>query len=347
MFRPELELFTGGETIRFEALRSQLVQRAKAGKLIAIKAAVMGATAVFVGIVEYVAFKEIYDFIKAPLPGEQGVWSTPVLALTGTIVVIGFHLRATAAPESHPVRIMDRLVDVLMPVYVLGAGLMFAGILFFDGANGIFASASSLTLFGADAATERPLLSSLFEQHLAPLIAALFSLAAGSVVAIGVYVGHRCLSKVRDYIGDLFGRVRDAKEAIAAYKDIQDCQREYAELVGELNQVERARGARLIPTLVAEIAGRISDALLPFKRWVAEKRINPQPSPYAAEPDLDVDEVEMRIAAIDSITPEEITAALRGILTTETSHEDPSARVPFDDDNGGSHGGSQHAHTRH
>jgi len=167
------------------------------------------------------------------------------------------------------------------------------------------------------------------------------------VVAIGVYVGHRCLSKLREYIGDLFGRVRDAREAIAAYKDILDCQRDYAELVGELNRLDRVRGAGLIRALVPEIAGRVSDALLPFKRWVAEKRINPQPSPYAAEPDLDVDEVEKRIAAIDSITPEEITAALRGILTTETSHEDASARAPFDDDDGGSHGGSRHAHTRH
>jgi len=325
------ELFTSAELARFEEMSAEMLRRAKAGGLIGVKGlmtllALLGCIAI-----EYYAFKDIYDFLKAPIPGEEAelTLSPSILALTGCLMVIAMHLRAAMKPDSLPVRVLERAVDILLPLYMIGAGLMFAGVLFFDGADGMFASSGGgLDLF-TPAETEAPLITTLFERGIAPAISVLFTLGAGAVVVITVFVGHRCLTRLKEYAHDLWGRISDAREAVAAHREIVSGQEDYravrAELLGQSSaQVEQS-------ALAAEIASVIGEELRPYQLFINDRRINPEPNPYEPQRELDVDEITRRVRAIESITPSEIIAAMRGSFTKENADEVPPYDPYYDD----------------
>lgn len=323
------ELFTSADLARFEEMSAEMVRRAKAGSLIAVKALMTTLALSGCIAIEFYAFKEIYDFLKAPMPGEELTLSPSVLALTGCVMVLALHLRAAMKPDSLPARVLERAVDILLPLYMIGAGLMFAGVLFFNGADGMFApSGGSLDLF-TTANPETPVLTWLFERGVAPLISVLFTLGAGAVVVITVFVGHRCLTRIKDYTNDLWGRVRDAREAVAAHAEITRCQEDYRAARGELH--EHAAAHVQHTALAAEIGSVIAEELRPFQLFINDRRINPDPNPYEPHHDLDVDEVARRVRAIESITPDEIMAAMRGSFTKENHDEVPPYDPYYDD----------------
>jgi hypothetical protein len=323
------ELFSSAELARFEGMSAEMVRRAKHGGLIAAKAAMTLIALLGCIAIEYYAFKDIYDFLKPPMPGEALALSPSVLALTGCVMVLAMHLRAAMNPDSMPVRVLERAVDILLPLYMIGAALMFAGVLFFNGADGMFASSSgSLNIFAAPEA-ETPLLTRLFERGVAPLISVLFTLGAGAVVVITVFVGHRCLSRLKDYITDLWGRVADAREAVAAHAAIVAKQEAYRLARGRL--MELTERSVQHAALAAEIGSVIDEELRPYKLFILDRRLNPEPNPYEPQRELNVDEIEHRVRDIEAIAPEEIMAAMRGTFTQE-NHDEVPPYDPFYDD---------------
>jgi hypothetical protein len=341
------ELFGSAELMSFEAMRTRIVRHAKAGFLVAAKASLATLTLCLVFAIEYSAFKDVYDFLKAPLPGEEALFSPAVLALTGAIMVLALHLRAAMAPDSLPVRLMDRAVDILLPLYMIGAGLMFSGILFFDGADGMFATAAdSFNVFGAPADNTPSLLTTFLEKAVAPTFSIVFVLGAGAVVVISVFVGHRCLLLIEASVSDLFGRVRDAREAVAAHREVLEHQEAYRRTNGELQALTRARERDLSTELAAEIGSVIDDELKPYQLFINDRRINPEPNPYEPRRDLNLTELEKRVRAIESITPQEIMAAMRGELEKESTYETAFADASFDDDGNG-YDGRGDAYARH
>jgi hypothetical protein len=318
------ELFTSVDLVRFEEMSTGMVRRAKAGSLIAAKAILTALALSGCIAIEFYAFKEIYDFIKAPMPGEELTLSPSILALTGCVMVLALHLRAAMKPDALPVRVLERAVDLLLPLYMIGAGLMFAGVLFFNGADGMFeTSSASLDLFSATD-PETPMLIWFFERGVAPLISVLFTLGAGAVVVITVFVGHRCLSRIKDYTNDLWGRVHDAREAIAAYAEIIRCQEDYRAARSVLYEQSAVHVQHT--ALVAEVGSVIAEELRPFQLFINDRRIHPDPNPYEPNHDLDVDEVARRVRAIETITPKEILIAMQNSFTKENSDENP----PYD-----------------
>jgi hypothetical protein len=218
-------------------------------------------------------------------------------------------------PDSWPVRVLERAVDVLLPLYMIGAGLLFAGILFFNGADGLLApAAESFAILGNPAEQSTPLLTRLFSHTVAPLISVAFSLGAGAVIVASVFVGHRCLSLLAGYASDLDGRVRRARLATEAHKEILACQEEYRRTNGELTALEEAAARGIDRELAAELGGICSDELRPYQRHINDRRINPEPNAFEPRRDLDLGELEARVRAIESISPAEIIAAMRGHL---------------------------------
>lgn len=327
------ELFTSADLARFEEMRSTMVGRARAGGLVSVKASVTVLALLGCLGIEYVAFKEIYDFLKAPIPGEEaGLTLSPaILALTGAVMVIAMHLRAAMKPDSLPIRVLERAVDVLLPFYMIGAGLMFGGMIFFNGADGLLATSSgSLDLF-ADNAAAPPLLTLLFERVAAPVIAVAFSVGAGAVVVITVFVGHRCITRLKEYAQDLWGRVSDAREAVAAHAEILRQQGEYRKTRTDVTLLTQVSHQDDIVRLAAETGSVIREELRPYQLEVADRRINPKPNPYEPHDDFNLDEIERRVRAIESITPEEIIAAMRGSFTKESPDEVPPYDPNYDD----------------
>lgn len=308
------ELFTTADLMTFETLKARVVHDAKRGVLTSVKAILAALALIFVFAIEYTAFREIYDYIKAPVPGEGFTISPAVLALTGVVMVIALHLRAAMKKDSLPVLLLERAVDILLPLYVLGAGLMFAGILFFDGADGLLAPATEgFSIIGsAPEEASAPLLTRLFSHTVAPLISVAFSLGAGAVVVVTVFVGHRCLSLLAEYGFDLDERVRRAKSAIEAHKEILTAQEEYRRINGELTALEEAATRDIDRELAAELGGICSEGIVDYQRHINNRRINPEPNAFEPRRELDLGELEARVRDIESITPAEIIAALRG-----------------------------------
>lgn len=323
------ELFSSADPARFEEMCTAMVRRAKHGGLIAAKAVMTLIALTGCIAIEYYAFKEIYDFLKPPIPGEALALSPSILALTGCVMVLAMHLRSAMKPDSLPVRVLERAVDILLPLYMIGAALMFAGVLFFNGADGMFASSSgSLNIFAAPE-SDTPLLTRLFERGVAPLISVLFTLGAGAVVVITVFVGHRCLTRLKDYTGDLWGRIADARDAVAAHAEIVAQQEAYRIARGRL--MELTEGSVQHAALAAEIGSVIDEELRPYKLFILDRRVSPEPNPYEPQRELNVDEIERRVREIEAITPEEIIAAMSGTFAKENQDESPPYDPYYDD----------------
>lgn len=310
-----VELFTAADLLTFETMRTKVIHDAKSGLVIAIKAILHGLTLLFVLGIEYIAFREIYVYLKAPLPGEALNLSPSILALTGVVMVAAIHLRASMKPDSLPIRVLERAVDILLPLYMIGAGLMFAGILFFDGADGLFSSATQdFSIIGTPTETSTPLLTRILSQTAAPLIAVAFSLGAGAVVVVSLFVGHRSLSLLNQYVADLEGRVRKAKMATEAYRDLLAAQEAYRRINGELSALEATASRDIDREIAADIAGIISDELHAYRTHINDRHINPEPNPFELRRELDLHELESRVRDIENITPQEILQAMRGEL---------------------------------
>lgn len=303
-------LFSQAELMRLESQSNKHIQGLSG---IRTKAAITLCFVPLLGLVlacEYQFLFEIFSYLKGGMPGKESQWSVGLLAAMGCLAVIAFHLRVHGS-HSRLAALLGRFVDGAIPFYVLGIGLMFAAILWADGADSLAGSGGELF---SDTVPQATLPLDYFTQATS-YFGVVFVIGCGSISIVNLFIAHGLLERIRENIDDILKRKAAAKLARNSIAVIRDCQREYAALYQEQQLLLNENEEEAENTLAHEIMGVIGSELLPYEKYLSDKKFRaptaesrlriPEESP------LDLEEMQKRISAIKSINVKSILAAMR------------------------------------
>lgn len=304
---PSKELFTPGELMQFEAIAKRNLMASAKAPLLIFYCMLQGLTFTAVFIIEWEIIYRVFDYLS----GEgEGYWAPELMGCTAAIMIIGFHLLAESKPDNSAVRIVETAVQILIPVYLLGIGLLIAAILYGDGLGGLVAMPPDITLgMLVPEASETSWLERVFAQITNPASVLTFSLGIGGLAIVNIFVAHQLLKKIKSNGADLFSRMTQAKETLKDCTIIKRAQKAYAELSNELEALEQRNDAAIRLMIATDVVSVISEALLPHKVALNEKALNPE-SRFGKQGPIDTRLIAKNLAQIEAISLADVLAAL-------------------------------------
>jgi len=251
-----------------------------------------------VGYAEY----EILFRIFEDLTGEDGYWSPHVMGFTGIIVILAVHLLAKTDPQGLTARFINGSVKILVPIYLIGAGLYIASML--DLASLI--ETQNIPIPGETLNAAEQFQESLISIMTTKAAVIAFTLGLGGLAVINVFVASKLISIINSNIENLFGRITIAKEAVKDFNIIKRCQKEYLAQKNELNEFVINCDERYIRLqITSHIQSIIAEELEPHKANLNQQEIQGEPL-FGGAPAADLKYIKKAIAKIESISTGEI-----------------------------------------
>lgn len=303
------ELFSLQELIDLQAIVTHhRTQAAKARWLVAVGlfALLNGAGAM---LIEWEMLYQVFDY----LAGDSGYWSAALMACGALVIVAGFHLLARAHPRHPAVVLVNLVASILIPFYLIGAGLLVASILYADGLGEIAAPQAPI-VFGQIAATVDALsgswIDAVFGQWTRPLAVLVFALGIGGISVINVCVVHETLANAEGNLREAGRRLRRGRAARADWVRIKESQARFAEVSQQLAQLDaRWDAAGIREAIAGEVMSTIASALQPHKVWLREQSLKSN-SRFRQDEAPAPKVVEEAIALIEAITWDQVTEAM-------------------------------------
>ena len=300
------DLFSIDELMQFQALvKRQLLASVRVPLNIFMGMLEAAALAV-VGVVEWEIVYEVFVYLSGD---EQGYWAPELMACTAGIMIIGFHLLAKTKPENLAVRIVEAAVQVLIPVYLIGVGLLIAAIMYADGLGGMVAAGPELVLGALPEVTESGWLDRLYDDIANPLSVLTLSLGIGGLAVINIFVAHRLLTMFGANLSDLVLRISRTREAIKDHAIIRRTQKAYAALALELDELAVRDDAYIRLAIANDVIAVIAEAMLPHKIWLTEHALGTD-SRFEGRDQIDIKQITREIARIEAISLKDVLAAL-------------------------------------
>jgi hypothetical protein len=299
-------------------LKAAYLRHSRAGSavpLLALSAATLFLTGLLgvVGFAEFNLFLEIFTLIKGPaVPGEDAAFNVHLLAMTGLLVMLGFHIHAHENADAFAVVLIRRAVAALLPVYALGAGLAVASVIYFGGADALVAQTADMSgdLF---AATEAPDSGPGLERVIA-MFPVIFAVGCGGLAVINLFISDRLVTLILGNAKKTVMRWRCAREARAAMAVIRAAQARHVELCQQRDGLA-AEQATFELGAVHEILTAISDAVAPYETHLTHAAMasGGENNPFAVPlSNLDRKTMAARVAALRGVSFKTVLAALRG-----------------------------------
>jgi len=214
-------LFSVNDLMMFQGkLKQHMVASAKA-PLIVLKCFFQVFALATVGYIEWEIIYRVFQYIS----GENDYWSPGLMGLSAAIMVIGFHILAAWNPANFAARFVDRVVQFLIPVYLIGIGLYITSSLFGDGLSTAFGSEIPLVIGNLPKAVGTDWISTLFESITNPLATLALSPGVGGLAIVNIFVAHHLLKMVAINLEDIYERISNAKEAVKDHSTLQRTQR--------------------------------------------------------------------------------------------------------------------------
>jgi len=307
------KLFNDDETTAFVAVWLRCTREGTAVPLKMGLALVQTLLLAGVVLTEYSLFREIFSFIIGPAgPGEAEHWSVDTFAVTGCLMMLGYHILAHDRPGALPVRLIRACAGTLLPVYALGAGLAVASVVYFGGADALVQQAAdaSRDLFTA---AEPAAFAPLFDKFIAgfPVV---FSLACGALVVVNLHTAHRLVTLITANLEQIGARLRAARDARAAMAVIRETEKVHFALCQQRDALLAITPHDLETATARDILGVISEALRSYEQLVVqhETRVGNIGNRFAPpQTNVDPKQVEKRLQALRAINVKSITASLR------------------------------------
>ena len=301
-----IELFTPGEQMQHQAMVKQALMRsAKAPLLIGFSIMQIFALAV-IGVIEWEIIYEVFFYLSGDT---EGYWAPGLMGCTAGVMIVGFHLLAKAKPENVAVRIVEGAVQILIPIYLAGIGLLIAAILYSIGLGGMVASAPELTFGELPKAIESNWLELVFTDIANPGAVLVFALGIGGIAIINIFVSHRLLLLIGNNLSDIAGRLSRAKEALSDFRIIKRSQKEYSDLSIELDALAANDDAYIRLKIANDVIAVIADALHPHKVWLSKQSLD-KTSRFEEEDRINANQISKEISRIEAISLADVLAAL-------------------------------------
>jgi len=304
-------LFTNEELLRFEAQRSKHLRGTAKLPWTTVLTLIFAAGFSFVSFIEWEIIYQVFDY----LVGDSAeTWSPGLMACTGLIMIIGFHLHAKDNPDNFSVRFVDKAAALLIPVYLVGMGLLVASVLYKDGLSEMIAPEAQIVIGQISQAVENGVIDTIFANVTNPLAVLVSSLGIGGLAIMNIFVAHRLLTMITKNLNEMVTATQKAKETIKDHKIILRTQADYAALEGEENDLLMRDDNYIALSITGIVLAEISQALLPHKQWLKENEYGHPTSRFEAGEPVDAKRVAKDVAKIGAITQQDILSALKPSL---------------------------------
>lgn len=300
-------LFTTEEIMQFEAALKRSTDAVARVPLLIFKVTLTTLVFVIVCYSEWEIIYRVFDY----LAGEQNeYWSPTLMGFTATTMIIGFHILAKSNPNNLAVRIVDKSVELLIPTYLIGMGLLIASILFGDGLGSMIENDLPIMIGSLPEAIEEGWIDTLFSNVTNPLAVLAFSLGIGGLAIVNIFIAHKLLTIITINMEDIFGRLSRANAAIKDHRAILNAQKEYSALNSEINDLLIIDDNYIRTIITNETMSAITDALLPHKKWLQDSQYFSESRFEDSHRKIDPKQVGKDIAKIETIRPQDIMNAM-------------------------------------
>ena len=256
-------------------------------------------------VIEWEIIYEVFAYLSSE---DDGYWAPELMGCTALIMIVGFHLLAKSNPNNLAVRIVKASVQVLIPLYLIGIGSLIAAIMYAGGLGGMVEAPLELTLGTLPQAIEGNWLDTLFESITNPVAILVLALGIGGLAIVNIFVAHHLIIMIGNNLSDLSSRFIRAKEAVKCHATIKRTQRDASKLLLKLEKLNDRDDHSIRLMISNEVMAVISEALHPHKVWLNEQSIR-KDSRFKEE-DINAEQVAKNIAEIESVSINDVMAAL-------------------------------------
>lgn len=302
-------IFTPHENMQFAAIRNQLMRAAAPVPMNSLFHALLALVLGVVGYVEYELIYEVFEYLS----GDSEYYSPGIMALASMIMVVGFHVLAALNPNSFAARAINAIVGYVIPVYLLGVGLLLACVMFADGLGEIVAPEIPIVIGELTTAVqEKGFVDSVFQYLADPLSVLLFSLGMGGLAIVNLFVANALLERLISGVRESYARLTDAKAAQVKYRTIQRTQKDFgSNLVALADNHRKDDDAAICEQIAVHALNVIDDALQPHRDYYKKHSYAKQTEFSGEMGGPDLKQMAKDIAAIDRISVADIEAVLK------------------------------------
>lgn len=287
-----------------ETLRQPSI--AEAQQLPSIKLALVVCSMIAVAVVAFEA-KIVYATFEMTFGSNDTVWKPWIMAFASFILVLAVHFIGHKNAEHPVIKFVNRAAAILIPVYLIGIGVLIVVTLYNGGLGEMLMSSS------ADYSLEAMLnpvpesqLDQVMKNTLTPLAGILFSVGIGSLAIVSVFVAHFSLSKV-EMLFKKYARISQAAQL--DNRDIQAYQKasaEYEALQGQIDNALIEDGEAIREALADEVLISIHEGLAPSIQLINQSKYAQRPDGLLPPNQINVSALEKAIKPIQAITRQHV-----------------------------------------
>lgn len=287
-----------------KAGRGLLCVPLRAGKLV-----LMGLLLSLLLVLEFELLYRVFEY----LAGTEGkYWSPVLMGLIGMVIILAFHLLADIRPNNVAARVVNALAERLIPIYLIGIGILVAAIVFASGLGEMLESDAPLILGQLpEQAVQHGIVETIFQYVANPAAVLAFSVGLGGLAIINVFTANHLVKRIGAGLKELseaFQRFRDAR---TNHAEITNAQREFAQACADERDLELRDRAFFAELLAAETVDCIDRALQPHRLYAQNQAFSPITDRFlehGEDPDPKI--VAKAIEAIENITFERVKSQL-------------------------------------
>jgi len=301
-------IFTPKENMIFAGIVSKARKSAFLIPLLALALTIVLPVLAIVFYIDWEIYFRVFDF----LAGEDSeYWSAPLMACTGGIMMIAFHLLAKNHPEHRLVKLINRLSGAIIAIFAIGAGLYIAVILYND-SGGVAGSEVPQINFGeaVSAIIQRSLIDLVFDYIASPAAVLAFSLGIGGLSIVAMFIAHQLFSLITYLISEIYTRNKTLRLVLQQQRIIRECEKRLRELQtrdqGLLFQDEQYWRVQITD----DVLDVISDHLMPHEQALQDFDFNPPEHRFASDFSGQGKKVQAAVKKIRAISADDILNAM-------------------------------------
>lgn len=274
--------------------------------------AALAFLAALLGLVLGIEYELLYRAFQGIAGEQQQYWSPALMALTGVIMVTAFHLLDRMAENNPALVLIRRLTPYLIGIYLLGLGLLIAGIINLDASGVLLTNPADLVIGGLpDAEPQRPWITMFFDDVSNPAALGLFSLGIGGLGIVNLFVAHALIHGLRTRFDKLRHLKSEADRLNAERETVRQCCDAYRELSYDLGDLDLWSDQRLIREAALQSSTLIQDAARKHRRFIKSRELAPPPGPLSLIDPVDPRLIERDLKNIEALNLNGITRLLQ------------------------------------
>jgi hypothetical protein len=258
-------------------------------------------------------FEIMYKLFSQLAGRDDKYWSPLVLGMSAFILVAAIHYLAQLNAQHIVLRMLNKVAGLLIPIYLIGIGLVLASLLFNIGINEFLDSNADSFNFEelSSADSDADFITTIMQSFISPIAGGLFSLGIGALAIINVFVSHHAISRFCDYAVQVKSNSHMLHRAEYSYDIYQKAKKHDEELELQIMKLELETLDVMVNEVAGDIMMTIREALEPIHSAINNNQYVASSFDFLPQSELNTKELEKSVKAIDAITFETIKKQIK------------------------------------